>query len=301
MVQPVSHRARRLLVLALSIAFVPQLAPAQTTGTDETVAKASFDVISIKPSRPNGVRMIRFTPDGVEGMNANLLILIRAAYGKNGNMPTDDTVSGLPDWAKTQTYDIQGKMSGEDAAAFKALSKDDQDTRRQQMLRSLLEERFQLKIHREQRQVPDYELVVAKGGPKLQPGRVEPDPNAPKERDGKPAMSSSLRMRGPGKVQAQNFGMQQLASYLSQPTAGVGRLVVDKTGLTDKYNFSLDWAPDFSMMKPPAGPMTAPPPPDLTGPSIFTALQEQLGLKLQAGTGTIDAVVVDHVEKPSEN
>lgn len=315
MVQPTEKRVARFLIAALWIAVAPQLAWAQTaaapavaagasTAAEASAAKLAFDVISIKPSSPDGMRMMmgfRFTPDGIEGMNVTLAMLVRSAYSQAGTMPTDDSVSGLPDWGKTQTYDVQGKMSGEDAATFKALSKDEQDVRRRQMLQSLLAERFQLKSHREQKQVPDYELVVAKGGPKLQPGAV--DPNGPKDRDGKPVAGNFMRMTGPGKVQAQNFGMQQLANFLSQPMAGTGRLVVDKTGLTDKYNFSLEWAPDFSLMQHPTGPMAAPPPPasDVTGPTIFTALQEQLGLKLQPGTGTIDVVVVDHVERPSEN
>jgi uncharacterized protein (TIGR03435 family) len=295
----------RLLTAALWIAVTPQLVLAQTaavTPADASVSKASFDVISIKPSSPDGMKMMmgfRYTPDGAEGMNVTLAMLVRAAFGGFTKLPTDDSVTGLPDWGKTQTYDIQGKMSEVDAAAFKSLGKDDQDARRQQMLQSLLEERFHLKVHREQKQVPDYDLVVAKGGPRLKDGGV--DPNGPKDRDGNPMRGSFMRMSGPGKVQAQNLGMEQLANYLSQPMAGVGRMVVDKTGLTGKYNFSLEFAPDFSMMKPPPGPMTAPPPPDITGPSIYTALQEQLGLKLQPGTGTIDAVVVDHVEHPSDN
>jgi uncharacterized protein (TIGR03435 family) len=243
----------------------------------------------------------RYTPDGVEGMNVTLPMLLRAAYVQTGSMPTNDNVASLPAWAETQTYEVHGKMSEAEAAEFKKLSKDDQDLRRRQMLQSLLEERFRAKVHTEQKQMPAYELVVAKGGPKLQPGTA--DPNAPKDQDDKPVMRSFLRMTGPGKVQGQNFGMQQLANYLSQPMAGVGRLVVDKTGLTGKYNFSLEWAPDFSVMQHPGGPMAAPPPPqfDVTGPTIFTALQEQLGLKLQPGTGTVDVVVVDHVERPSDN
>jgi uncharacterized protein (TIGR03435 family) len=305
MVHSTSQRVPRLLTAALWIAVTPQLVLAQTaavTPADASVSKASFDVISIKPSSPDGMKMMmgfRYTPDGTEGMNVTLAMLVRAAFGGFTKLPTDDSVTGLPDWGKTQTYDIQGKMSEVDAAAFKSLGKDDQDARRQQMLQSLLEERFHLKVHREQKQVPDYDLVVAKGGPRLKDGGV--DPNGPKDRDGNPMRGSFMRMSGPGKVQAQNLGMEQLANYLSQPMAGVGRMVVDKTGLTGKYNFSLEFAPDFSMMKPPPGPMTAPPPPDLTGPSIYTALQEQLGLKLQPGTGTIDAVVVDHVERPSDN
>jgi uncharacterized protein (TIGR03435 family) len=111
-----------------------------------------------------------------------------------------------------------------------------------------------------------------------------------------------------GKVQAQAFSMDQLANFLMQPFTGLGRPVKDKTGLTGKYNFTLNWTPDPGMaplapsggLPPPAPPVSGASP-DSSGPSIFTALEEQLGLKLQPATGTFDVIVVDRVERPSEN
>jgi bla regulator protein blaR1 len=294
--------------VALSIFAAPHVVFAQTaapTVAEKNAAKASFDVISIKPSSPNGMKIMigfRYMPDGISGQSVNLTMLARAAYGGFTALPSDDSVIGLPDWAKTQMYDVEARMSEADATAFKALSKDDQGKRRQEMLQSLLEDRFQMKSHMEKKLVPDYDLIVGKGGPKISEGGV--DANSPKDRDGKPATGGFARFDGPGKMQVQNMSMQQFAGLLTGPMSGIGRPVMDKTGLTGKYNFNLNWAPDFSMMQHPTGPMVAPPPPPSdqeSGPTIFTAVQEQLGLKLQAGTGNIDVVVVDHVEKPSEN
>jgi uncharacterized protein (TIGR03435 family) len=165
----------------------------------------------------------------------------------------------------------------------------------------MMEERFKLKVHREPKQMPDYELATAKGGVKLKEG--EPNPDAPKDGNGKPIAGSYLLMRKMGQVQAQAFSMEQLANFLGQSPMGLGRMVKDKTGLTGKYSFTLNWAPDPSLGSGTMGGLSMAPQAttDDGGPSIFTALEEQLGLKLQPGTGTIDLVVVEHVERPTEN
>ncbi len=156
--------------------------------------------------------------------------------------------------------------------------------------------------------MPDYELVVAKGGPKLTKGAI--NPNAPKGKDGKPITGSFLDIRREGQVLVQGFTMEKLAYFLGQGSTGVGRVVKDKTGLTGEYSFGLNWAPSLGAGSATMGGIPAPQPAstvsgstaqDDSAPSIFVALQEQLGLKLQPGTATIDAVVVDHVERPTEN
>jgi uncharacterized protein (TIGR03435 family) len=286
-----------------------QLAVGQTAGAANPNASAAlaFEVVSVKPVPPGAkitMMGMRNTPDGIQCESITLTMLVRAAYGGFLKLPSDDSVSGLPDWARAGSYAIDARMSEAQAAEFKGLSKDEQEQRREAMLQSLLADRFQMKAHRESRQMPDFDLVVAKSGAKLQEG--DASPNGVKDRDGKPVVGSLLRMSGMGKVTAQALSMDQLANFLTQPMIGLGRPVKDKTGLTGKYTFSLDWTPDPGLG---GGPGTglmggAPPPPppgsDL-GPSIFTALQEQIGLKLQPSTGTFDVIVVDHVERPSEN
>jgi uncharacterized protein (TIGR03435 family) len=304
----VSTAIRNFALSAVCLCAAAPLALGQVTAAageasqGTGAAAAAFEVVSVKPVPP-GARIsmmgMRSTPDGIQCESITLTMLVRAAYGGFMKLPSDDSVSGLPDWAKTGSYSVDARMSEAQAAEFKGLSKDEQEQRREAMLQSLLADRFQMKAHRESKQMPDFDLVVAKSGAKLQVG--DPKTDGAKDRDGKPIGGSYLRMSGMGKVTAEVLSMDQLANFLTQPMMGLGRPVKDKTGLTGKYNFSLNWTPDQGLGSGPMG--GAPPPPsggDL-GPSIFTALQEQLGLKLQPSTGTFDVVVVDHVERPSEN
>jgi uncharacterized protein (TIGR03435 family) len=164
------------------------------------------------------------------------------------------------------------------------------------MLQALLADRFKLQVHHETKQVLGYELVVAKSGPKFQD---KPDPDAPLGPNGRP-LPNSMRIvpsNGGSEVIVQNFTMEQLAMLLSGH-AGVDHRVVDKTGLTGKYNYKLSFA--ASQGAGPAGGPTDTTAPD-PAPSIFNALEDQLGLKLQRGVETVDVVVVDHVERPTAN
>jgi uncharacterized protein (TIGR03435 family) len=226
-------------------------------------------------------------------------MLIRDAYGGPLKFPTDDRVLGMPDWAKMRRYAITAKMSEEQVAKLSKLPGNEQWNQRQLMLQSLLADRFKLKVHLESRQMPDYELVIAKGGPKLTEADASgaPPANGFKGSDGKPVAGSFVRGIGMGKITAQNYGIPQFAAnFLSQQLFGLGRPVVDKTGLTGKYNFTLNWTPDTA-----AGSASSSQPTEDQGPSIFTALQEQLGLRLQPSTGTFDMLIIDHIEPPTEN
>jgi uncharacterized protein (TIGR03435 family) len=157
--------------------------------------------------------------------------------------------------------------------------------------RALLAERFQLVIHRDTKDLPIYELVLAKNGHKLQ---------ASKEQEG-----GTQHMRaGRGQIMAEGSTIQMLANHLSSLT---GRTVVDHTGLKGRFDYKLEWAPDPGGPMGPGGPggpdgrAEAAAPPDLYGPSIFTAVQEQLGLKLESARGPVEIIVIDRVEKASEN
>jgi uncharacterized protein (TIGR03435 family) len=305
----VSTAMRNFVLPVVCLCAAAPLAAGQATlaagGSSQDAAAAAFEVVSVKPVPP-GARIsmmgMRSTLDGIQCESITLTMLVRAAYGGFMKLPSGDSVAGLPDWAKTGSYSINAKMSEAQGAEFKGLSKDEQEQRREAMLQSLLADRFQMKAHRESKQVPDFDLVVAKSGAKLQASDTSTD--GVKDRDGKPVVGSYLRMSGMGKVTAQALSIDQLANFLTQPMMGLGRPVKDKTGLAGKYNFSLNWTPDQGLGSGPMGGAPPPPPPPSgvePGPSIFTALQEQLGLKLQPSTGTFDVVVVDHVERPSEN
>jgi hypothetical protein len=162
-----------------------------------------------------------------------------------------DQVSGGPDWAKADQFDVQAKMSEADIVAMQKLKPAEAAARSQLMMQTLLAERFRLKVHSEAGQAPIYELVVAKGGPKMEVAATDASGE-------------------------QHVGM-------------MGRPVIDKTGLSGTYNFTLNssWCG-----APPCGPDYA--------SAMFSALQE-LGLKLQPATGAIEIIVIDHAERPSEN
>jgi uncharacterized protein (TIGR03435 family) len=218
-------------------------------------------------------------------------MLIQRAYGLLSN----DQVSGAPEWAKTDRFDIQAKMSETDIAQMQKLSPAQTKARREAMLQALLAERFKLKVHSETRQAPVYELVVAKGGSKLKDAATDTSDSLKRGEDGKPL--SIISPEG-DKTIAQGSSMKALADFLSQPfLSGLGRPVLDKTGLTGTYNFTLDWSSQLWRAMP--GGASAPASADEAGP-IFSALGE-VGLKLQPSTGPIDVVVVDHVERPTEN
>jgi uncharacterized protein (TIGR03435 family) len=163
------------------------------------------------------------------------------------------------------------------------------------MLQALLAERFKLKVHFETRQVPVFELVVAKGGPKLKDAVTDTSPDLRKDKDGKPLIGM-FHTADTTVVQGQS--MQPLANLMSMPFAFIGRPVIDKTGLTGTYDFTLHWSaqPLGQVVNGVASFV----PPAEDAPSIFTALQE-LGLKLQPASGPIEVIVIDHIEHPTEN
>ena len=170
-------------------------------------------------------------------------------------------VLDIPDWATSVGFDISAK--GNPAAT---------DSQLRAMIQALLADRFQLQAHSETRELPIYALVVDRKGHKLSPG-TDPSP---------PGLNS-----GPGYVVAQKVSLLNLARVLA---SRVDRPIVDRTGLMGRFDFALEWAPDQ------IGNAVAP---DTSAPSLFTAIQEQLGLKLEATRGPVDVLVIDSVERPT--
>ena len=225
-----------------------------------------FEVASVKPSEPGGRGGgIQPTPgnQGYIARNINVRVLLFIAFSV-----TDRQVSGAPAWFDTERYDILAKA--EKPSTVDELHR---------MLQSLLADRFQLKVHHETKEGPVYTLTVDKAGLKMT------------EHDEQDKKYEPIRPLGPGKVTANNVAMFSLCLVLSNQ---LDRHVVDKTGLTKHYDFKLEWVPENLQ---PGG--DAAPAPD--GPNVFTALREQLGLRLTGEKGPIDLLVVDHAEKPSEN
>jgi uncharacterized protein (TIGR03435 family) len=270
--------------MAIAAACILGQPPAAQQG-DADVKVPAFEVISVKPDKSGSIGgMIRFRPDGMIMENMPVHVLVAEGYHV-----FDDQVVGEPAWANADLWDIDAKVGADDVAALEKLSFDE----RRLMFLQIATERFGLKVHHETRELPVYALVVAKGGVKMTPSK--PFANTPAIAKGGPGKLTMAR----GKLQAEGTTMGFVASVLS---GAVGRKVVDRTGLTGAYDFTLTWTPEAGMPAGSGGPPgAATPAPEESGPSIFTAVQEQLGLRLEPTKGSVDVIVVDHIEKPAEN
>jgi uncharacterized protein (TIGR03435 family) len=232
----------------------------------------SFEVATIKPANPDrpGMSILVNRTGMFTTTNTALKDLMIFAYGIHPGQ-----LQGLPAWAESEKYDITGKPDHEGIG---------NDTQIRSMMKKLLAERFGLAFHREKKELAAYTLTIGKGGPKLS---VNQDGgNLP-----------GFGGRGPGSIGVRNSTMEQFAGFLQARI--VDRPVVDKTGLTAKYDFTLTWRPDQLGPQPPNAP---PPPADLESrPDIFTAMQEQLGLQFKAERTPVEVLVVDKASKPSDN
>jgi uncharacterized protein (TIGR03435 family) len=265
---------------------------AQAQAVDDTSGLPRFDVVSVRPAKAGEVRVQDLPMDMPDGINARantVVELIRAAYGGR-EYPTGDRILGAPEWTRSEGFYIQAKVSDADLNAFQKLSFD----QRCRMLRPILIDRFKLKVHRETRQLPVYELVIDKAEHKLKEARADDvRPNGLKDVRGAPINISLIKFMGRNEIVAQATTMASLVNLLAQPMFGLERPVVDKTGLAGTYDFALNWAPD------PMG--NEAPNLDDSAPAIFSALREQLGLRLVAAKGPVEALVIDSVERPTED
>jgi uncharacterized protein (TIGR03435 family) len=240
-------------------------------------ASKEFDVASVKPSAPdehNRARMQILPGGGIRLLGVPLRMLIMQAYDVKVFQ-----ISGGPDWIRTERWDILAKADGVEGRLTFA--------QQQPMLQALLADRFQFKVHKETKEMPVYALVVGKNGSKLALSAGTGD-------------EQQFRT-GNGSLSVKNDGVASLADWLSRQ---LGRTVIDKTDLKGKYDYALTWNPDpgeggsESFGLPPEGPR---PHVETDGPSIFTALQEQLGLRLVSQKGPVEMVVIDSVQRPSAN
>lgn len=284
-------------VAAVAVPVHAGQSPARSQAGDAaaTASALRFEVASIKPNKSGSMMVsVHLTADGVVISGLPLHMLIREAFGVS-----NDRLIGEPNWVNSQRYDIDAKVDAADAPKFESLRPQQQWV----LMLPLLQERFGLKFHHETKDVTVYALVVAKGGPKLKEARPgDTYPNGLKGPDG--AGPTGVMRMGPGQMTDQAMPIANLVRQLSLL---LGSTVIDKTNLTGKYDFTLEWSPDEEvgpMIRPPGG---GPPPgggatsSDSSGPSLFTALQEQLGLKLEARKEPVDAIVIDHIEQPSPN
>ena len=217
------------------------------------------------------------TPDGIMGKNLTVHQMLVPAYHLD-----DGQLIGEPAWAKTEGFDIIGKVTGPDAALVAKLTPEQKLAFFQQVLK----ERFGLVAHPETRELPEYALTAAKGGVKLVDGKADPNVS-PDMRSG--GFRTNMR-GGVKKIDCAGMPIDLLVQFLSNET---GRTVVNKVGLDGKYSYTLSWRPAMAQAATDdAGDST---------PDLFTAIQEQLGLKLEPIKGQVDVLVIDHIERPTEN
>jgi bla regulator protein blaR1 len=286
-------------------------------------AKPKFEVASVKPSTGgNNFIGIGRQPGGrFNANNVPLRLLIQNAYRVR-----DFQVIGGPSWMATDRWNIEARA--EEGSIPPQTGPPDPNIVDPMSLRvqSLLEDRFQLKLHRETRELPIYTLTIAKDGvkmksvdapPRLVPGQgggPPPPPPPPPAPGGGPAPNFTPPpgsvMMGPGSLIGSAMSIAQLVNSLS---GLVGRNIIDKTDLNGFFDVRLQFAPETAAGTPFGGPGGLPGPPpsgggigpavatDPSAPAIFTAIQEQLGLKLDSTRGAVDVIVIDSVQKPSEN
>jgi len=291
--------AAAMAALAGPIVFGLMNAPpsrAQSPAAEST-PRLTFDVASIKPYHGEGnLFRIRAERGMFAAESATVKFLVQFAYRVN-----DTQILGAPAWINSEHYEIEAKRDESSADGQRKLGEDEDAQRLRLMLQSLLADRFKLAVHRETKDLPIYVLTVAKSGSKLRASAASAEENiplGPPTPDG-PQPNHSFRMNGSGELSVMAQNLDRFALLLSHQ---LGRPVENKTGLTGNFDFTLKWTPDEGRGQMPGGqPPDAAPPPEANGPSIFTALQEQLGLKLESQKGPVETIVIDHVERPSEN
>ncbi|HKN21260.1 MAG TPA: TIGR03435 family protein [Terracidiphilus sp.] len=244
----------------------------------EADADPGLDVATIKPSKPGAQgKGFGFQGTHFRTFNTNGNDLIAVAYGMHAKQ-----IIGAPDWLGTDLFDIDGVPDVPGRPNIKQMGL---------MLQKLLADRFALKFHHEQRELSVYAIEVGGGGPKM-----KVTASGPNDQQG-------FGFRGLGDLVVINMSMKEFATWMQSSV--MDKPVVDQTGLTAKYDFTLKWTPDDSQFAQFRGAVTTPPPaagdnPNAP-PSLYTAMQEQLGLKFSATKAMDDVIVIDHVEKPSAN
>ena len=240
--------------------FVVAVAAAVSAVRAQSPEKA-FDAVSIKRNRTAAVASdTNTTPGRLSLVNVTMLSVVLRAFGVMGPQ-----VVGAPDWLRNERYDILA-VTGDGAALT--------DVSRREYLQTLLAERCRFSFHRETREIRVYSLVPAKDGPKV----------AAHSGPGEYAMRVQPVDDGRLRLRSRRGNMPRLAEILA---GQVGELVVDRTGLSGEYDFTLEWAPALNES---AG-----------GASLFTALVEQLGLRLESGRRPMEAIVIDRIERPAED
>ena len=287
-------------VLALPVVFGLASAPqsgqsSQSQGPVATVPK--FEEVSIKSFESDPVgwhygHTIMDPPNEGTFLATDVTVeaLVSMAYGIQHSW----LIQGAPSWLDTEAFDVQAKAGSAVDRELRALSPDQGAATKRRMLQALLADRFKLTTHRETKNLPVYALVVATNGPKLQEAKPGTYPEDGKGHAGRILM-------GPGQLTGQGLPMAVLVDFLSQ---WLGRTVLDQTGLKGNYDFTLKWTAEPGQGTMVGGPVNGNPGPEGGPPTqspLLTAIQEELGLKLESTKGPMEVLVIDHIEKATEN
>ena len=290
--RPERARGRNPLLLAASlVALAAPLALAQSA-TPSPVAQqlpapcaaastSVVDIASVKPiEQSSGSFSINSHADSIKA-DGVVSHMIEFAYNLHSFQ-----IAGGPGWLTTATWEVSAKVD-QPPADWSTLSNDAHLAIQRQRMAAVLAQRFALKCHPGTRELPVYNLVLAKSGSKLTPTSADAEKKGSFSSHGEAA---SVRMEGAGAT------TEQLAANLSR---ALGRTVIDKTGLAGSYDFTLTYANDPAAGSPAAAPESASD--SASGPTIFTAIEEQLGLKLESAKGPVPVLVIDSVQKPTAN
>lgn len=259
--------------LVVTILLLTAFAPGFSQNKTDAPTRLEFEVASIKPSKPGaqggGIKPL---PGGQTYVATNVPVglMIRLMYHLNSSQ-----ISGGPGWLDTDRYDVEAKADAPHTIDELHV-----------MFQNLLVDRFKLQFHNETKVLPAYELVVDKSVSKMTENHNPEHFDIP------------IQVREFGSVQATHCSMSYLSWVVSQ---FLNKPVIDQTGLTGYYDFKLEWTPELppeAVARAQAEGRTLPP---TNGPDIFTAVREQLGLRLDSQKGPVQVMVIDHVEKPSEN
>jgi uncharacterized protein (TIGR03435 family) len=271
MTLPSNSTRRTILSKACILAALPTLVGSNAFAQTATPDSATYAVASVRPSGADTGRDIKFLPGGTFiARGVNLRLLIKIAYNLN-----DDQIVGGPSWTGMKHFDIEAKP---DPAADPAGRTESELNHLR--LQALLRERFQLKLRSETKEMSTFALVVAKGGPKLKATE---------------STAASPHFQGqPGRMSAENATMDNLAAALPD---WVGHPVANQTGVQGRYDLKLEWTPDQA----PSPQSNQPAPVYDAGPTIFTALKQQLGLTLESRKSSAQCQVMESVQLPTEN
>jgi bla regulator protein blaR1 len=272
----------------------------------------SFEVATVKPA--NGGNTIPSITTATESrtMNVTARNLIEQAYDIPWTPGLNERIVGGPDWIDNNRYDVDARIDESLMRRFEKLPNEERKEQMSLMMQSLLADRFKLKVHFQSRELPIYGLTMAKGGPKLTVTKDVPTTTGddqPPPKVAFPTRAEDLRKgilvlyRGQAaEMTAKAATLDELVHWLAGYSEIGGRTVVNRTGLPGPYDFTLRWTRERLIAREPLDEQLSSAQSNVPeAPALFTALQEQLGLRLMSTKGPVEVLVIDHIDLPSQN